>query len=516
MAKEKAIEGRPVKSGVDGAATPAQKSGVESISKVTADYLASLRDIAETTQVVMPHLIGWLKDQRREATEKVEKAGAVGKPSPGGINFRSAHDAVEFATAQRELRKLHKNKSADLMARALFVQVFCEYDAFIGRMLTTVFLSKPDLMRSITREISLADLLAVNDIDTICQGILEKEVETFRRDSYIEQFAKLEARFDITLKKFPEWPEFVELSQRRNALVHNDGIVSEQYLAVCGKEGVALDHVTLGSRRTVGAEDMRRVIRVMSKIGYMLCHTLWSKLFPDQIEDVHTSLVMTLYAFLEDRRWRVASDVGQFALTQPMLRKMSDMNRRVLTINTAIALKFSAEEVAAQTLLDSCDWSAAMPEFRLAVAVLKDNFSEAVEIMKKIGPEGDLLDQTAYHEWPLFHKFREREDFYSVYEEIYGKPYKQVPIDLADESTPAEEGGGSVELGPSVKQQAASKRRNKAGDVSGDDLGNDGRKNPQTANVNSRRRSSAGLSVKAAGKKTAQSRSSKKGAAARS
>ncbi|WP_313441832.1 hypothetical protein [Stenotrophomonas sp.] len=476
---------------------------------MTSDYLASLRDIAETTQVVMPHLIGWLQDQRREATAKVERAGAVGKPSSGGINFRSAHDAVEFATAQRELRKIHMNKSAELMVRALFVQVFCEYDAFIGRMLTTVFLSKPDLMRSIKSEISLAELLAVNDIDAICQGILDKEVETFRRESYVEQFAKLETKFDIKLKQFPEWSEFVELSQRRNALVHNDGIVSEQYLAVCGKEGVALDHVTLGSRRSVGAEDMRRVIRVMSKIGYMLCHTLWSKLFPDQIEDVHTSLVMTLYAFLEDRRWRVASDVGQFALTQPMLRKMSDMNRRVLTINTAIALKFSEEEVAARTLLDSCDWSAAMPEFRLAVAVLKDDFDEASDIMKKIGKEGDLLDQTAYHEWPLFHKFREREDFYSVYEEIYGKPYKQVPIDLADELGTSQQGEGAVEKGHDAKQKAASKRVAEPDAASVVDSVNAGRKSPQASNQSARRRSAAVTPVKTASKKKTQSRATK-------
>jgi len=319
-------------------------------------------------------------------------------------------------------------RSFEIMARALFVQVFCEYDAFVGRLLTSIYVSKPDLMNAISRQISLADLLQFNDIKSACHGLLEKEIETIRRDSYIEQFAALESKFSIkTLRKFPEWTEFVELSQRRNILVHNDGIVSEQYLSVCRKEGVILPKDTVaGSKIGVGSKELARLIGVMSKVGYMLGHTLWRKLFPSQLEKMHESLHMTIYDYLADARWRTATHLGEFALTESMTNGMRDSVRRMIVINSAIARKFSGDSVGAEAILDGADWSAAMPEFRLAVAVLKDKFEHAGEILRRIGKRGDLLDQWGYHEWPLFTKFRDREDFYAIYEEIYGEPYKEV------------------------------------------------------------------------------------------
>ena len=67
-----------------------------------------------------------------------------------------------------------------------------------------------------------------------------------------------------------------------------------------------------------------------------------------------------------------------------------------------------------------------MPEFRLAVAVLKDDFEGAGQILRKIGKSGEILNQWGYYNWPLFNKFRDREEFYKIYEEIYGEPYREV------------------------------------------------------------------------------------------
>ncbi|TIK70871.1 hypothetical protein E4416_09030 [Stenotrophomonas maltophilia] len=420
---------------VEGGAAPAIDQRHESIGQVISDYLSSIRDIADATSVVMPHLAHWLTSQNEEAIKKLEAAARLGTPEEDRIRFETTRDLVAYSAARRNARKTRDIRSFEIMTRALFVQVFCEYDAFIGRLLTSIYSSKPDLMNGISRQISLADLLQFDDIKSACRGLLEKEIETFRRDSYVDQFAALESKFSIrTLKGFPEWKEFVELSQRRNILVHNDGIVSEQYLSVCRKEGVVLPKdAVAGAKIGAGSKELLRLIRVMSKVGYMLGHTLWRKLFPSQLEKMHDSLHMTIYEYLADARWKTAAHLGEFALTDSMTNGMKESVRRMIVINSAIARKFSGDSVGAEAVLDSADWSAAMPEFRLAVAVLKDNFERAGEILRRIGKRGDLLDQWAYHEWPLFTKFRDREDFYAIYEEIYGEPYKEVAEEVGEE-----------------------------------------------------------------------------------
>ena len=85
--------------------------------------------------------------------------------------------------------------------------------------------------------------------------MLEKEIESLRRKSYIEQFKELETKFSIKLTKFDRWPYFIESAQRRNLFTHCDGIVSKQYLDVCRDVNFKFDKVyKVGERLEIGGE----------------------------------------------------------------------------------------------------------------------------------------------------------------------------------------------------------------------------------------------------------------------
>lgn len=400
------------------------------IYKLTVSYLESLRSVAQTIGIVMPHLAKWLlKD-----IESCQKNMAKFRPSDGSGKlavFTHPSEMMKFSKEMQRFDRLSTDKSLSILARSLFVQAFCEMDAFMGSLLKVIYREKGDLMRGISREITLADLMNYPDIDSVRRAMLDKEVETFRRDGYVDQFDALERKFGVKLKQFPEWSEFVEFAQRRNILVHNDGVVSDQYLAACKKEGVRIaDEVGVGFQHGIAPPDLKRLILVMSKIGVMLAHTLWSKLFPEQSEQMHESMNDILYSLLDDERWSLAAELGQFALSKPMISGVSDLTFRIRVVNVAIGRKFSGDEKGAQAALDGLDWTACLSDFRLAVAVLKDEFAGAISIMKSIGKRGQLVNQDVYHIWPLFEKFRLREDFYQTYEEIYGESYKQESHEL--------------------------------------------------------------------------------------
>lgn len=410
----------------------AEKKEKHPLEVISAEFIESIKNIEEAAEIVLPHVEKWLKDERKKESAKIQRLADSSTREDGTIrvSISNARDYAEFSSAVRKIERLRNNKSATTVARGLLIQTFSELDAFTGSLLKCIYLRKGSLLKSIEREIKLSELIEFDSIESAKMHLLDKEIETFRRDSYIEQFAALESKFSIsTLRKFTEWPEFVEISQRRNLFTHNDGIVSEQYLQVCQRENAPIGGARKGEQLEVDSAYIKRAATVISKTGFMLCHTLWSKVLPGEKDAIQGSIGSALYSALEEKRWHIAKEFGEFSLSDSIRKGAIEVEQRIRAINLSIALKFMGDEVSAFHLLDSVDWSASYRDFRLAIAVLKDEEESAFELMREIGRKGELINQDAYHSWPLFHKFRESPAFYATYEEVYGEPFATTLIE---------------------------------------------------------------------------------------
>lgn len=224
-------------------------------------------------------------------------------------------------------------------------------------------------------------------------------------------------------------------------MTHNDGRVSQQYLSVCEREGVKFtEKPKIGDELTLTPDYMREAIFVISKVGFMLAHTLWRKVLPDDIEDANEALNDTLYGLLIRKRWVMATSFGEFGLTDQMTKGVQEISLRIRVINTAIGLSQAKRKQEATQLLNSRDWSACIRDFKLAIAVLKESYSEAAQIMRDIGKRGELVSQLAYHDWPLFEDFRDQSEFQSAYQDIYGVPFlekiSEGALEISKENAP--------------------------------------------------------------------------------
>jgi hypothetical protein len=56
----------------------------------------------------------------------------------------------------------------------------------------------------------------------------------------------------------------------------------------------------------------------------------------------------------------------------------------------------------------------------LARAVVLENYTEAGELMTRIGVAGDVT-RNDYDEWPLFQKFRETDIYRTTYKNLFGE-----------------------------------------------------------------------------------------------
>jgi hypothetical protein len=310
-----------------------------------------------------------------------------------------------------------------MIESSLFLGMFSAYDAFSGDLLTAIYLKKPDLFQKVNRSVPVSEILQFKSFEDLRESVLQGEVESFRRKSYVEQFDDLQVTFGIELKTFEHWPHFVECGQRRNLMTHCGGIVSEQYLKICAKEGYKFtESVCVGDRLKLGAPYFMSSCELMMEVGLKLGQTLWRKLFPDELSEAEDHLNNVIYNdCLRNERWKRAITFGNFAVTQ---KKFSgDVNYKIAIVNYVIGLKFAGTSDKATAVLAGLDWSGAGNDFKLAKAVLLDDYDTAASIMKMIGKRGQFIIEHAYHEWPLFHEFRKSDQFLGAYEEIYEYPF---------------------------------------------------------------------------------------------
>ena len=439
------------------------------IAMVLDTFLSAVDDFADAPVVVLPLIAKSRHRQLETLQSKLQRFESSGKDGRPRLVATGAHAATELLASVREAERLVKSKIIEVILRSLFIGVFSEYDAFVGALSKVIYERKPALFRGIRREIALSELLEFESIQAVMLGMLEREIDAFRRESYVEQFAALERNFGINnLREFSEWPQFVEMSQRRNLMTHNDGRVSRQYVVVCEREGFKFAQPpVIGQRLELDPAYLRDVLFVVRKVGFMLTHTLWRKLFPDDQDVANDALNQAIYELLLRRRWRSASEFGLFALQDVIARGMNDMTKRIVLINTAIALKYRDKGEEAVRMLDKEDWTASIREFKLANAVLREQYTEAAKIMRDIGKTGELIEQLSYHDWPLFNKFRGRREFQKAYADVYSIPFiqkvtQQARAKSAEISRTITEVDRSMARGErSKKMEAKQKRRSR-------------------------------------------------------
>ena len=140
------------------------------------------------------------------------------------------------------------NHSIEILPNSLFVSLISQFDAFLGKLIKQIFLTKPEILNSSEKNISFAKLSELKSFEEAKEYMIEKEIESVLRESHTDHFQWLENKLRITLRKDLDiWKDFIEITERRNLLVHNDGIVTSQYLLICRQ-----NNVTFSSEPKIG------------------------------------------------------------------------------------------------------------------------------------------------------------------------------------------------------------------------------------------------------------------------
>ncbi len=338
-----------------------------------------------------------------------------------------------------KIAKLHETKEINkyaisIVSESLLISLVAEFDSFRSRLIKHILLNFYEVMFSSEIKIGLKELAKYNSIKEARDSIVDIEVDSIIRKpitdfiDWVESYLKIEIKSTIQV-----WPEFVEIIQRRHLLVHNKGIVNEQYLRECKKHNCDLDKkIVLGTKLGVDSKYFKQSYLYIFEVGIKLSQLLWRKFYPNDIALADMNLNNDICVkLLSNKQYSLAYNLLSFATTHLKQKLSNEAIRKSLFINKAIACYKMDKKQEMLDLLSQEDWSASSSEYKLAVAVLKEEYDTSVLIMKEIGKNG-RIDKDEYLSWPLFENFRKTKLFQQSYKEIFGVEVNEKVLSIID------------------------------------------------------------------------------------
>lgn len=331
---------------------------------------------------------------------------------------------LDVKNAKKSIEKYwHSVAHGYSVQNAIFVGMVTTFDELVAQLIRNVLKHVPEILNSFSLEIPYRDVVSAKDFQNLQESLIRDIVDGIMWKSRSDQLKWLETY--VTKEKFlntiPQYEKFIEIAERRNVYVHNNGIVNSAYLSRVNIEKAGIKDATLGKRLHLTSKYFDESADVLVEAYVIIVHKVIRKLMRnatlEQKEVLDTHFNQSVYDQLDGGRFdsaaRLASKMldGGFAI--------SDMTRKMGAVNLGIALKKSGDELSSNRALDSVDWSSARTEFKLCIAAIKEDEGEVCRLLPQmIG--SDLIGPQAYFEWPAFEWMRSKPKFWQKLQEVYG------------------------------------------------------------------------------------------------
>jgi len=69
---------------------------------------------------------------------------------------------------------------------SLLLNLFSSFDAYMGELISSIYLKRTELFKSLDRTMSISEMLKYESLEDVKSIILCNEIESLRRKSYIE------------------------------------------------------------------------------------------------------------------------------------------------------------------------------------------------------------------------------------------------------------------------------------------------------------------------------------------
>lgn len=311
-----------------------------------------------------------------------------------------------------------------LFPKLHFTLLISTLEYLISSFATHLCLKFPNALSGSGHNIKYSDLTLCDSIDDAVSLIIESEVESITSKAHIEQFKwfkdKHHIKYDFGAIVLSD---YIEASLRRNIIVHNNSIVNSHYIRQCKNLNVPLDvSISVGDKITITPDYFNKSFNALYEVGIIFAYSTWRKVYAKddaEITESDKSITSIIYDLIRKGNYTLAIRLSIFSLSK-VFNCSSDVDRKMRIINLAQCYKWTEHQIECNNIIEEEDWSACDNQFKMALAVLKDDYKVAEEIMRRLGSEDESIGEANYLKWPLFRKWRETESFATTFKEVFG------------------------------------------------------------------------------------------------
>ena len=386
----------------------------------TEEFLNDLECAKEMFETITPVLKEKDEKRKKKIDESLESFKTLSKKD----NINKEISITKIRNLMTAIKQLSRaNQMFRTNSNVLLVS---RYDEFISNVLKIYYKAFPNKLKNPDKTISYDEIVELNSVESIKDAFIDKEIDRLLRGSHVDQIDFIDNNLKLGIKEHcTKIKDFIEITERRNIIVHNGGRVNKQYLHVCKKNDIKINaKIKDGSILSVTDEYFEQAFACVFELGLRIGQSSVRRLFPESLEYADTSLINSIgFPILESENWELSKIIFEFAKNIPIKFVSDDRSHRIYVINLCICLKHLKKKKDMFELINSYDWSSSGSEFQLAVNILQENYDEAENIMKNFSEEEPFPDH-AYQTWPLFLEFRRTENFHRAYKNIYKNDFE--------------------------------------------------------------------------------------------
>ena len=383
---------RPIKSKIE-TTTPANRLAV-----ITTNLVADVDSARELFNIVVPLLVK--QDTKRDndfaAFAKRLKRNKTATES-AALRPKEILDSVQSYAYRR-------GRANRLFRSMAVVSLVSRFDQFLSEVLEVVLSEYPDRLKSSDKKLTYGEAVTLSSIEDLKARFISEEIDAVMRDSHESQLCYLDKQLKISNLKdqLGTWPQLLEVTERRNMCVHGGAVASKRYIDICTEAGVEVSHTKVGNSLLPSVGYYDETCDMLVETGVKIGQLVSRKVAPQELREADAQLNNVGYRLLDRGPLRNrARRIFDFGASMPPKLVSDDAYRRMFLINKSIALKALGKIEEVRKMVDSVDWSATSPKFRLAIEVLQGDFKKAERTMASMRP-GQPITEDEFLYWPLF------------------------------------------------------------------------------------------------------------------
>jgi hypothetical protein len=300
---------------------------------------------------------------------------------------------------------LTDTKHRALLYRSSLISLVSSAEWFLSQVIRAYFDKIPGASGTEVKTLSLEELQSLGSVDDARRYLTDLRIDEIMWGSFEDWIKFLVGTAKLSAKYLdPHRAELVEVFQRRNVMVHNNGIVHSSYMKKVDPE--LRKNISLGGALSVSPEYLGKAIDLVERNFVLIAAELWKRLSPD---DEERATVMNQVAFerLKTDRWMVSEGLSFFTLND---KKMSERDRLIAQLNYWQSIKWQGGFDAIRKEVEGSDFSAKDDLYQLARHVLLDDagafFKSVPELIKN-----KKLTYETLTTWPIFKEMRKDDRF---------------------------------------------------------------------------------------------------------